>query len=84
MGRPAEVQARAAALGVRLEGCEVRDPASDGALGAYAAHIVAGREKMSAGMAERMLRRPLYFAGAMGRPATRPPWWPEWRARRGG
>ena len=65
MGRASEVRARAAALGVRLEGCEVRDPASDGALGAYAAHIAAGREKMTAGMAERMLRRPLYFAGAM-------------------
>jgi phosphate acetyltransferase len=65
MGRPGEVQARAAALGVGLDGCEVRDPASDGALGAYAAHIAAGREKMTAGMAERMLRRPLYFAGAM-------------------
>ena len=26
---------------------------------------VQGRDKMTAGMAERMLRRPLYFAGAM-------------------
>jgi phosphate acetyltransferase len=65
MGRPAEVQARAAALGVQLEGCAVRDPASDGALATYAAHIASGRDKMTAGMAERMLRRPLYFAGAM-------------------
>jgi phosphate acetyltransferase len=65
VGKLAAVQARAAALGVSLEGCEVRDPSLDGALGAYAAQIVAGREKMSAGMAERMLRRPLYFAGAM-------------------
>jgi phosphate acetyltransferase len=65
VGRLAEVQARAAALGVSLEGCEVRDPSRDGALEAYAEQIVAGREKMSAGMAERMLRRPLYFAGAM-------------------
>ena len=65
MGNPAEVQGRAAALGVRLQGCAVRDPASDGALATYAAHIASGREKMTAGMAERMLRRPLYFAGAM-------------------
>jgi phosphate acetyltransferase len=65
MGKPAEIQARASTLAVRLDGCEVRDPASDGALGAYAAHIASGREKMTAGMAERMLRRPLYFAGAM-------------------
>jgi len=65
VGKLAEVQARAAALGVSLEGCEVRDPSRDDALAAYAEQIVAGREKMSAGMAERMLRRPLYFAGAM-------------------
>jgi len=32
MGKAGEVRARAEALGVRLEGCEVRDPASDGAL----------------------------------------------------
>jgi phosphate acetyltransferase len=65
MGKPADVQGRAATLGVGLEGCEVRDPASDSALATYAAHIASGREKMTAGMAERMLRRPLYFAGAM-------------------
>ena len=50
---------------MRLEGCEVRDPRSDPSLPAYAAHIASGRDKMTAGMAERMLRRPLYFAGAM-------------------
>ena len=65
MGKPAEVQERATALGVRLEGCAVRDPGSDGALATYAAHIASGRDKMTAGMAQRMLRRPLYFAGAM-------------------
>ena len=65
MGKPAEIQARASTLAVRLDGCEVRDPTSDSALAIYAAHIAAGREKMTAGMAERMLRRPLYFAGAM-------------------
>ena len=65
IGKAADVATRAAAAGVKLDGCEVRDPASDAALAAYAAHITAGREKMTAGMAERMLRRPLYFAGAM-------------------
>lgn len=65
VGAPAEVKARAAGMGLRLEGCEVRDPQSDSRLAAYAAHIASGREKMTAGMAERMLRRPLYFAGAM-------------------
>jgi phosphate acetyltransferase len=65
VGRLAEAHARAAALDVSLEGCEVRDPSRDGSLTAYAEQIAAGREKMSIGMAERMLRRPLYFAGAM-------------------
>jgi phosphate acetyltransferase len=65
IGKAADVATRAASAGVKLDGCEVRDPASDGRLAAYAAHITAGRERMTAGMAERMLRRPLYFAGAM-------------------
>jgi phosphate acetyltransferase len=65
LGPDAKVRGRAEALGVRLDGCEVRDPQSDPALAAYAAHIASARDKMTAGMAERMLRRPLYFAGAM-------------------
>jgi phosphate acetyltransferase len=65
LGTDAKVRGRAEALGVRLDGCEVRDPQSDPALAAYAAHIASARDKMTAGMAERMLRRPLYFAGAM-------------------
>ncbi len=65
LGPVAKMRALADGLGVRLEGCEVRDPQSDPSLPAYAAHIASGRDKMTAGMAERMLRRPLYFAGAM-------------------
>jgi phosphate acetyltransferase len=65
IGRVADVGAHAAAAGIALDGCEVCDPSSDARLTIYAAHITAGREKMTAGMAERMLRRPLYFAGAM-------------------
>jgi len=65
LGNASEVRERARALGLRLEGCAVRDPRSDGATGAYAAHIAAAREKMTPAMAERMLARPLYFAGAM-------------------
>jgi phosphate acetyltransferase len=65
IGKAAEVRARAEAAGVRLEACELRDAQDDAALAAYAAHIASGREKMTPGMAERMLRRPLYFAGAM-------------------
>ena len=65
LGATSELRARAEALGLRLEGCEVRDPASDAARATFAAQMTSTRAKMSAGMAERMLRRPLYFAGAM-------------------
>lgn len=65
VGKPDELHARGHAAGARLDGCDVRDPHSDGALRAYGECIAAGRAKVSAGMAERMLRRPLYFAGAM-------------------
>jgi phosphate acetyltransferase len=65
LGAPAEVQARAAGLGISLDGCDIRDPDADPALGAYAARLTTVRERLTQGMAERMLRRPLYFAGAM-------------------
>jgi phosphate acetyltransferase len=65
LGVPAEVAARAASLGLSLDGCEIRDPASDAALGAYAGRLVAVRERMTQGMAERTLRKPLHFGGAM-------------------
>jgi phosphate acetyltransferase len=65
IGSAAAILGRAAALGVPIGGCEVRDCRTDGALPAYAMRIAAGRDKMSIGMAERMLQRPLYFAGAM-------------------
>lgn len=65
LGVPDALAARAAALGLQLDGCEVRDPASDARMPDYAARMAAVRERMTSGMAERMLRRPLYFAGAM-------------------
>lgn len=65
LGPVDKVRGLGESLGVRLEGCEVRDPQSDAQLPTYAAHLASVREKMTEGMAERMLRRPLYFAGAM-------------------
>src|SRR5262249_37784745 len=59
------VHARAAALGLRLDACEIRDPKSDGSRAAYAGALASGRAKLSVGMAERMLSRSLYFAGAV-------------------
>jgi phosphate acetyltransferase len=65
IGEQAAVRSRARALGLRIADCEVRDPQRDEAIFAYARRLTASREKISAGMAERMLKRPLYFAGAM-------------------
>jgi phosphate acetyltransferase len=58
-----EREARASGLG--LEGLELRDPQTDAAVGAFAAQIAAAREKMNPAMATRLLRKPLYFAGAL-------------------
>lgn len=41
------------------------DPATDGRRKAYAEALCARRERMNAGMADRLLKKPLYFAGAM-------------------
>ena len=65
IGEQGAVRSRAQALGLRIGDCEVRDPQRDGAIVAYAGRLAASREKISAGMAARMLKRPLYFAGAM-------------------
>ena len=65
IGEQGAVRSRAQALGLRIGDCEVRDPQRDGAIVAYAGRLAASREKISPGMAARMLKRPLYFAGAM-------------------
>ena len=65
IGEQGAVRSRAQALGLRIGDCEVRDPQRDEAIVAYAARLAASREKISPGMAARMLKRPLYFAGAM-------------------
>jgi phosphate acetyltransferase len=59
------VRRAAGALGLDLAGCAVRDPARDGSMGSYAARLASAREKMSSGMAERLLRKPLYFGAAV-------------------
>lgn len=53
------------ASGLSLEGLELRDPQTDAGVGAFAAQLAASREKMNSAMATRLLRKPLYFAGAM-------------------
>lgn len=65
LGAPAAVERRAAELGIPLEGVAIRDPETDAGLSSLAAAVSAGREKMTAAMAQRLLRRPLYFGGAL-------------------
>jgi phosphate acetyltransferase len=65
IGEDVSVRQRAAALGLDLAGCTVRDPAQDPQVRDYAAQLVSGREKMTPGMAERLLRKPLYFGAAV-------------------
>jgi phosphate acetyltransferase len=47
------------------DGLTVVDPAGDPRKGDYAGVLVARRRRMTPTMAERLLRKPLYFAGAM-------------------
>ena len=56
---------RAAALGLDLAGCTVRDPAHDAAAALTPRSWHPRREKMTPGMAERLLRKPLYFGAAV-------------------
>ena len=65
LGAAAEVEAAAAGLGLGLAGLELRDPAGDPALAAYAALCAEGRERMTEAMAARLVRKPLYFGGMM-------------------
>jgi len=65
VGKADAVAEQARAIGVRLVQAEVRDASGDARLPAYATQMAQARAKMTPGMAERMLRRPLFFAGAM-------------------
>lgn len=65
IGAEAAVRERAAALSLDLAHCAVRDPAREAAASGYAARLVSARARMSPGMAERLLRKPLYLGAAL-------------------
>lgn len=65
LGQPAEIETQTARIGVSLDGIEIVDPARDSRLAAYGGVLATTRDRMSTGMAERLLRKPLYFGGAM-------------------
>ena len=51
--------------GISLSGVTLREPALDDALTQYAEMMARARERMRLKMAGRLLRKPLYFGGAM-------------------
>lgn len=65
LGTRQAVESRAAELQVSLAGIEIRDPDTDAGIDTLAANLAAGREKMTPTMAKRLLRKPLYFGGAL-------------------
>ena len=58
-------RAKLEALGAGARAIEVRSPESDDALPQLAMHITRTRERMNERTAARLVRRPLYFGGAL-------------------
>jgi phosphate acetyltransferase len=65
LGEAQAVRSRLGELGLDLDGIDVRTPKSDPAFARLAAALRAQRPKVTEGMAERMLKKPLYFAGML-------------------
>ncbi len=65
LGKPNAIRACAGGLGIDLADIEIRDPESDPLIGQYAELLAGSRERMTAGMATRLLRKPLYFGGGI-------------------
>ncbi len=65
LGAADEIAAAAGRAGVGLDGIEMRDPAGDAKLDAYAAACAERRERMTPAMATRLVKKPLYFGGMM-------------------
>jgi phosphate acetyltransferase len=65
LGDPAIIVRQAEAAHVSLAGIEIVDPAASAKLSAFAGRLARERERLSEGMALRLLRKPLYFGGMM-------------------
>jgi phosphate acetyltransferase len=65
LGPEDQVLSAAKTAGISLDGIEWRCSETDKTVSEFAAHIVSSREKMTDEMAERLVRRPLYFGGMM-------------------
>ncbi len=67
LGAPAELAAAAGRAGVALDGIATVDPETSEKLDAYAEAYAAGRDKVDAKVARRLLRKPLYHGALMVR-----------------
>jgi phosphate acetyltransferase len=65
VGEREAVEGRLRELGLAPDGLEVRSPLSDRALPSLAAALSVQRPKLTSSMAERLLRKPLYFGGML-------------------
>src|SRR5580704_814832 len=65
LGDPAIIVRQAEAAHVSLAGIEIVDPGASAKLSAFAGRLARERERLSEGMALRLLRKPLYFGGMM-------------------
>jgi phosphate acetyltransferase len=65
LGDPATIGRQAEVARMSLAGIEIVDPAASAKLSAFAGRLALGRERLSEGMALRLLRKPLYFGGMM-------------------
>ena len=65
LGASGAITREAEGAAVSLAGIEIIDPTSSDDLSGFAASLALGREKLSEGMALRLLRKPLYFGGMM-------------------
>ncbi|MBW0002986.1 MAG: phosphotransacetylase [Hyphomicrobiales bacterium] len=65
LGDPAAIAREAEGLAVSLAGIEIVDPMASQDVSAFAARLALERERLSEGMALRLLRKPLFFAGMM-------------------
>ncbi|MSO92639.1 MAG: phosphate acetyltransferase [Rhodospirillales bacterium] len=67
LGSEESISAAAARAGVSLDGLTLIDPQTDARIDSYAASYAAGRERVDAKVARRLVQKPLYFGGMMVR-----------------
>jgi len=64
LGKPEQIEAAATEAAVSLDGLTIVNPAEDDRIEAYTQAYCEGRD-IKEGIARRMVKRPLYFAGSM-------------------